>query len=194
MPPGELNTMRDHSSDQHAFQGDNDLGELDPFRLGVSEGEFLDLSSLEEIQFHLQNMIAQASHKVRILSPDLEHSWYDNDGFADMLSRFARSSRFAEVRILVHDIEPAIKNGHSILELARRLSSKILIRRSDSLQDSKLDHFLLADNSGLISKNGQDHFASANYNSRYRVKLYAEAFDQIWHRSQLPIELRHIAL
>jgi hypothetical protein len=167
---------------------------MDPFRLGVSEGELIDLSSQQEKQFHCQNLTAQASHMIRIFTSDLDHDLYDQQDFIEILSRFARSSRFAEVRILLRNIEPAVKRGHAVLELSRRLSSKVTIRQLIEPTVSFNESYLLADSTGLFSHTAQRQRATANYNSRYRVKMLCESFDQHWQNAQLPEELRTLAL
>ena len=66
------------------------------------------------------------------------------------MTQLAIRSRYAMIQVLVQDTKAMIKHGHRIIETARRVSSKIQIRKvNDDFQ--KISYaYLAVDESGLL--------------------------------------------
>ncbi len=116
----------------------------------------IELTHLVMLKSAAMALLAQSKREVFIISPDLEHDRFDNDDFVDALSAFARSSRHTTTRLLVADPLLAVKDGHRLVSLARKLSSLIEIRQlhEDDVKDN--DAWIVSDDIGLLRCTNRD--------------------------------------
>lgn len=141
-------------------------------------------------------MSRQATRSLRLFSPSLAHPLFDHAALADAVSALARRSRYSEIRILLTDPRPLVQRGHALLDLYRRLPTRVPIRRlpypADELNAAAL---LLADDCGLaLQPKADDDSAWACFNDRPRVRAVQDVFEHLWHRSVTDAELRDVAL
>src|SRR6056300_965268 len=87
------------------------------------------IDELNDFSKHSMQIVESSRREVLLLSKTLDTVIYNNESFYQSIINFARSDRNVQVRILVKDIQPVVEKGHRILNLARRLSSKIEIRK-----------------------------------------------------------------
>ncbi len=148
-----------------------------------------------EIQQHLVTMLQQARDSVRISSPLLNPAIFNNEEIRAALSKFARRSRSAEVQILVSNAKVVGQRGHRLLELSRRLSTSVIMRKLDLAENETHSEYLLADDCGVIEFGGSEKDpTSINFCDRVRNKNLAETFDPLWHKSRSPVELRRLVI
>ncbi|WP_410962789.1 hypothetical protein, partial [Salmonella sp. SAL4446] len=83
-------------------------------------------------------------------SPDLESWLYHHSSIQEACTRFLLAKPRNRLRILVGDSAQAVRNGHRLISLSRRLSSNCLIRRLNPDYPKEDDAFLLADDQGLL--------------------------------------------
>lgn len=130
------------------------------------------------------DLAQQASRRLRLLSNTLDHTLFDNPEFAAALSQLARRGRSSELRLLVVETQPLVQRGHRVLELARRLSTTLQLRRADCRPEDIRDNFLVADERGVLCYALKEpEKAWADYNSQPLAVDYAAQFDELWHRS-----------
>lgn len=133
----------------------------------------------------------QSRRQLRLLSHTLESELFDRDDFASALSKLARASRFSEIRILVLEVKPIVERGHRLLELCRRLSTTLHIRRADCEPETIKENFLVADDRGVLCYMLREpEKAWADFNNLPLAQDYATQFDELWHRSIDDPELR----
>jgi hypothetical protein len=153
------------------------------FCLGESDTA-LRLASLEDFTRADQTLIAQARRKLFILTYDFEPARYNNDALASAISAFVRLSRFSDVRILLGDPAIAIRWGHRLVTLSRRLPSQLQIRQlsdDDFLQFQRQPElWIVADDIGLIRRDNKDV---------YRGMLAAKAIPAAQRASQQFLEM-----
>ncbi len=173
---------------------DKALEQIDQYVLGESGGPLhLDRPSVCARAVAL--MASQARRELRIFTPDMQAAIYDQQPFLDALTDLVIGSRYSWVRILIKDPGPAIRNGHRLIELGRRLSSSIEMRRiHPDYQDHALS-FLAADDLGVIKSTPSDprEFVAEFY-ATLEAKRLAEFFDEVWERSEPDPELRRLYL
>src|SRR6056297_615772 len=127
---------------------------------------------------------ASARRHIYILSPQLDHEAFDTAGLADALSALARSSRQSDIRILVSDIQPMVTRGHGLLELARRLPSKVHIQRLAEHPQWQGENCVIRDRSGVLAlPGGAESGAFFEPDSRARATQYLELFQTLWNSS-----------
>lgn len=146
-----------------------------------------------DIQQALIRMCSQARDVVRISSPLLNPAVFDHETVREVLSGFARLSRYTEVRLLVSNCQGIIEQGHCLLALSRRLTSSAPMRQLALAEHEPHAEYVLVDDSGVIEFGASEQDpASIYFCNRVRCKLLAEEFDQLWHKSHTPVALRSL--
>lgn len=139
------------------------------------------LEGIADFREHSLKIVEQSRRSIAILTCDLDAQIYGTNDLVHTLSAFARSSRNAQVQILVRDTKIAIETGHPLIRLAQRLSSKIVVRKMTVEPNNKEMGFLLADTDKLLYKNDDLlHRGFANYAAGREVKPLREEFNYLW--------------
>lgn len=162
------------------------------FRLGETETLFR-LESLDEFTHVELALIRQARRELYILTPDLEPERFNDVEFVDVLSAFARRSRYANARILIGDPAIAVRWGHKIVKLFKRIPSRLQIRQIHE-DDFKPDEaWIVADQIGLLSRFGTDGFKGTfSAKSIPHAKRASERFEELWERAREVADFRDL--
>lgn len=164
-------------------------------RLGHSGG-LLALPTPDATRAALRHLAEQARRQLAILTPDLEPCLYDQPALLAALRRLAVQRRGrVVVRILLLDPLPALRRGHRLLALARRLPSAILIRDLPEDLANTLDPCLIADDQGYCQRRLQHPGRSAvDFAAPADCRRLLRAFNAIWEQAGEHIELRRLDL
>ncbi|NIV33572.1 MAG: N-acetyltransferase, partial [Anaerolineae bacterium] len=76
----------------------------------------------------LRAMTEQATRRLWIHDATLSHALYDDGVLEEAISRLARRSRHSDIRFLIHDDSPLVGRRHGLVELMRRLPSRMALR------------------------------------------------------------------
>lgn len=165
-------------------------------RLGADDALFGIPGETDAYQLHAWLLSRQAERSVRLYSPTLDAAVFDHPALQEALSTLARRGRQTWIRIILRDPRRIVGRRHRLVELARRLSSTIEIRRApEREQDGPDNGYLLADASGLLwmpEESGQRGYAC--YHHPGRVRELARDFDALWEHSEPEPELRQLGL
>jgi predicted GNAT family N-acyltransferase len=153
------------------------------------------LRAVAQAQAAALELVRLARHRVAILTPDLEPALYSSPEVRDELSRVARSSRFASVRILVRDVRRAVREGHHLVELADQLSSYVHVRVPAIDDEPTTDAFLIADDDAILYRPVGDRpegvvEVGASALARERLR----SFDRLWERAEPHPDLRRLGI
>lgn len=139
----------------------------------------------------LLEVLERPRRHLSILSHQLDHALFDAEDVVDAISRFARSSPAADVRVLVVDSSLAVSRGHRLVELARRLDSRITIRKISEDVPVNDESFVTWDGLGfLVLPDFRDYTALADAYDPVQAKHLQDAFEYYWARSAPDPELR----
>ena len=136
-----------------------------------------------------------AARHVAILSPTLDHAAFDSSELAAAISALVRSSRQAEVRILISDSRPLVARGHRLLQLARRIPSSLRIQKLEEHPDWNGQTVVIRDRDGVLYRPAEA--AKTGFyepGSRASTQKHLELFDELWRHSAQDIELRALSL
>jgi GNAT superfamily N-acetyltransferase len=101
----------------------------------------------------------------------------------------------AHIRLLVQDTSRAIKDGHRLIELARRLPSSIEFRCPQAEDLQYIGAFVVNDNFGFLARSFGDRFECEgdlyHVAEQARLKRY---FSEVWERSRPATEFRRLSL
>ena len=138
---------------------------------------------------------ALARRSLALFTRDLEPQLYNEELFLAEVRRIAISGRYARVRVLVQDSARAVREGHRLVELARRLSSFIEIRKPHADHASLIETFLVADERALLYRKEADRFEGyADLDAPAEARRLLRTFDEIWGRATPDPELRRLGL
>lgn len=179
-PPGVARpVVRDETSERD---------DAPPSRLSRHHGEADCLAGLVEALAHPRRHLVILSHL-------LDHTLFDAPELVDAISRFARSSPSADVRILIRDSSAIVSRGHRLVELSRRLDSHISIARIGDEVPVNDESFVTWDGLGFfVLPDFRDYTALADPYDPVQAKHLLEAFDYYWSRSAPDPELRTLSL
>lgn len=167
---------------------------LDNFALGESE-TLLHLDGVEAFSRAQLQLIQQAKRKLFILTPDFEPERYNEPEFAEALSAFVRRSRFTDARILVGDPAIAIRWGHHVVTLARRLSSNLKIRQLQEDDARTRESWMVADEIGMLRREGPDVLrGTLSAKSIPHAQRAHRHFIEMWERSTEVPDFRQLHL
>lgn len=153
--------------------------------------EFLQFDGESESVTGLLEFLSSPSRIVRIYSQELDHSLFDRTDVNDALSLFVRHGPPARLQILIHSASSIVSRGHQLLELARRLDSKIEIRKVPGELATDRASFVLADERGyFLLPDHREYQAMANVFDPVQSERLAERFDYLWDRSEADPDLR----
>ncbi|MBK1718668.1 hypothetical protein [Thiocystis violacea] len=160
--------------------------------LGHTKG-LITLEGRKDIAEASADMAEQAARELLILSPSLEPALYDREPFPRAVRRLALARANLPVRVLVLDPRAASQTGHRLIELARRLTSRIAIQRLDEDDQARPDAFLVADGRGYIHRRlAANMEAVASFNDPLEARRLRGEFERLWERSRVDSELRRL--
>ncbi len=106
--------------------------------LGSVSGKIV-LPNMESCRLAAVRLATQAHHTLDIFSYDLDAAIYDQEPFIEAVKSLAISSPQTSIRILLQNNELVQREGHRLVQLWRRLSSKIELRRP---HQDHIDHLV----------------------------------------------------
>ncbi|WP_028628739.1 DUF7931 domain-containing protein [Metapseudomonas resinovorans] len=170
--------------------------EWEPAPFGLGAHDRLERFSVpEDARAHALALMQQARRRLCLYSPDLEPWLYHNSAIQLACTRLLVSDPKCQLRILVRDLSRAVKEGHRLLSLSRRISSNFQIRRINPDHPSEDLAYLIADDRGLLVRPEPEQYAGyALYNDPGRTRLQQTCFDQAWDLSITDPDLRNFLI
>ncbi|MCB1693658.1 MAG: GNAT family N-acetyltransferase [Pseudomonadales bacterium] len=161
-----------------------------PWRLG-EDNRLLLLRREEEFRNVIIEMCRQANQTIRIYSPLLEHKLFDSPQLREICSALARRNKYTKIEILIYDSHRVVKNGHALLEIARKLPSSIGMKIVDP-ELRQLNHeYVLADDAGLIYRHDNEAWDGyANFYEKTESNRLGRAFTAAWESGLIDPNLR----
>ncbi len=140
-------------------------------------------------------LCGRARRELRILSPDLDFRVFDRPELVDAVAAFVRGGHQARLRILIADSRSLVDRGHRLLELARRIPSKVVIQRLAEHPQWNGETAVICDREAVLVRSGDDdNGAIYEPDSRPAAQRYSELFEELWKRSEPDPELRSLRL
>lgn len=141
------------------------------------------------------SLVSQAGQRLWLYERWLDHDLYDRHRFRELVSAIARKHPQAEVRLLIHDDRPLVERRHRIVELMRRLPSRIQLRLVNPHYPVTDRPFMLVDREGVLHRPAFDRPEGfAHFSDSGRVRILAEDFQRMWEAGKPSLELRELPL
>lgn len=152
-------------------------------------------SGQAEFLLRATQIVASAKIEITLFSQGLDRRTYSNEDFIAPLQSFLLSHQRARLRVLVHTPALAMRTGHRLIELGRRLSSRIEFR--ELLPERKLirKEFLIADEASLLIRESDDQLEARYYpHAPLLARDQKREFDTWWQESPPAAEFRDLKL
>ncbi len=165
---------------------------LETLQLGVDR-DTIRLAGSDDVRAMAVELARQAQHTLLLHTHDMEARIYDRQPFIEAVSALVRRYPGACFDVLVQDTDRVVKEGHRLVELARRLGSSIQIRRCAEQYRHYCGTFLLADNAGYLYRPVSSRFDGlASFNNSAEVERLGKYFREVWEHSDTDMELRRL--
>jgi hypothetical protein len=136
-------------------------------------------------------LTSQARKSFYLLSYDLDLPLYSTEPFSEAVKSFCLRSRYSEARVIVQDSSHAVKHGHRLVELSRRLTTCIQIRTPLPGAQEAEGAFLVVDGVAVLTKKlAGSPEGTVDFRAPAEAKRLTELFSEIWEHSTPDPELR----
>jgi hypothetical protein len=168
--------------------------EIDSLRLGVDR-EAIRLAGSDDACAVAMALATQARRTLLLHTYDLEARIYDRQPFIEAVSALVRRHPGACFDVLIQNVDRVVKDGHRLVELARRLGSSIQIRCCTQQYRGYCGTFLLADDAGYLYRPLASRYEGlASFNNAAEVARLGKYFREVWEHSDADMELRRLYL
>jgi predicted GNAT family N-acyltransferase len=163
--------------------------------IAAEDRERLPLDALSLFREQALVLVSKAHRQIRIFSKQLDPGIYGSEDFYRALFDFGRSHPYAEIHVLVRNVQPLVQNGHRLLHLSHHLPSRVQIRRLDREIGTMHTEFMVIDQSGVLYNQSADQYAGyAVYHSPLKAMELIHDFDDMWEHSDPDPELRRLPI
>lgn len=153
------------------------------------------LQDRADIREHCLQLLSRAKRTIRIYSTDFEPWLYSQPEVVEYCKNFLLSSEHNRLLVLLHDSKRLLNEGHRLMPLLERLSSRTALRLVSQEHEIFPGCWLGIDDSGLLlRKTSSPHQGLIHYNQPQRVRPYQEQFDAMWSVAHADINLRRMTL
>lgn len=129
-------------------------------------------------------LVAGARRQIAILSYRLEPALYGAEPVVDAVRSFVLSHERTRVRILVNQPDLAMRRAHRLVELARRLSSRVEFRELTEEQRGIVDDCVITDVEGVWRRERPEQLESRLFrHAPLEARLQLRRFDPLWDES-----------
>ncbi|HET7797562.1 MAG TPA: hypothetical protein VFK72_06745 [Nevskia sp.] len=134
--------------------------------------------------------------EVLILSFEFDRTLYGGEDFVDEIKRVVLSTERAKVRVLINQPRAAMKASHRLVELGRRVPSRIEFRElSDERQITQRGEWLIIDQRQFIERRAPDSLVAYGWrDAALQARAKAREFNELWEESQPSTEFRVLGI
>lgn len=155
----------------------------------------LRLDGQQAIRSACAELARAARRELVIFSRDLDPRYYDDLPFLAEIQRLALERPQLPVRALVMEPRAPISQGHRLIELARRLTSRVQIRKVADDDRDRIDAYLVADRRGYCLRPLADQREAFHApDSPAEARRLCADFERMWELAEPDTELRRLHL
>lgn len=163
----------------------------------TTETGVIRLDKLDEFIEHSAAVMKPALRSINILTPDMERPWLGSEKLLESLKLAIIKNRRLQVRLLVADPTLAIRSGHPLLGLIRKLSrfeARVISKEMQEKQPLAMS-MVLVDRGGVVVRQSADAFIGfCHFDDKHCVKTLNAQFDQYWRFSETHADLRYFSI
>jgi hypothetical protein len=140
-------------------------------------------------------LVNTARLELTLFSQGLDRRTYSSEDFIAPLQKFLLQHQRARLRVIVHSPGLAMRTGHRLVELGRRLSSRIEFRELPYERRLIEREYLIADESALLIRESVEQLEARYYpHAPLLARERRREFEPIWQESAPVAEFRDLKL
>lgn len=168
------------------------MKDFNQYIIGESKEKIL-VESIDENRAAALALAQQAKKSLHIFSHDLDAMVYDNSEFLEAAKNLAIAHKHSFIHIIIHDSRKIVQQSHRLVELSRRLSSSIHIRKTPTELKSHTEAFCIADETAILRRVLDNRYEGyVNFYDRLECKNILDFFKIAWEKSTPDPELRRL--
>ncbi len=157
-------------------------------------GAMASLSRCADVRRAALDLTCAAQRNLALFSAALEPAVFDRPALLEAVAALARR-RGARLRILVREPRYVMARGHGLVELARRLSTTIELRRPHPQHRDGTEQLLVADEAGLLFRPSELRYEGwASLYAPVEARRRLRFFDEMWSLAEPDPELQRLYL
>lgn len=140
-------------------------------------------------------LVRGARHELRIVAPALDAAAFNGSAMAEALGRFIAGHRHNRARVIVEDTEHMLQTCTRFVELARRFSDLLLVRRLGEPHYGLREMFMVADHDNCLYQADVALVdATFDLHTPKQAGALGRRFEEIWASSEPAPGLHHFRL
>jgi hypothetical protein len=148
-----------------------------------------------EFVSRLAEMARTARMQINLLSQTLDRRIYGSEDFLIPLQAFLLQHERARLRVIVHTPAAAMRSGHRLVELGRKLSSRVEFRELLPEHRTIEREYVIADERSLLSRESPLELDARYYaNAPMLAREQLREFENLWQESPPSSELRSLRI
>lgn len=152
---------------------------------GSPEKEHRHPTTRDELYSAAVDLVCRARREILICSPTLDPALYNRAALTEALGHFIARRASNRIRIVVEDSEHMLLADVRLVELTRRFSDLILIRRLGEQHHGLAEMFLVADDDNCLHQQDITTIdATVDFHAPRLATALARRFEAIWTASE----------
>ena len=152
-------------------------------------------SGSEQFLARLVEMAREARMQISVLSQTLDRRIYGNEDFLAPLQTFLLRHERVRLRIIVRTPGTTMRSGHRLVELGRRLSSRVQFREMLPEQPLIEREYIVADERSLLIRESPQELDARYYtNAPMLAREQLREFENLWQESTPSVEFRDLRI
>ena len=162
----------------------------------MEENSSVLLDGRSECKECARNLILLATHRVYIISQQLEPEIYNDREIYQHLTSLTTRNRKTDIRIIAHDTRLAANQGHFLINLAQKLPTFAQIRTTVTAPNRKfIESWLIVDDMAYMRIKDPARFeGNSESNNKLECKSYINSFEKIWEASLIDQNTRRLGI
>ena len=144
---------------------------------------------LKETRQGLLETLADTTRHVDILSVDLAPLLLDDDSVISALTQLVRRGPRSRIRLLVSRLDGKMVGSHTLVLLAKRLTSAIELRVLDDHPEWPNATWVICDQAAGVVVNTPKRL-SRTITGRAEAKIMSDQFERLWQSAELSPEMK----
>jgi len=149
-------------------------------KLGMIQ-DVITVDNSTDLRSHIVNMVSQANKTILISSRKMDARLTNHSDFISAIRSCVVNNPNFTLKILIYELEFFLSEHHQVLELSRRLSSKISIRiQNKDYQHHNHEYFLIDDHGVIFREQSNRYESTIEYNNKRRSLELTRQFNENW--------------
>jgi len=152
------------------------------------------VSGAQAFTEHAEQLVRTARLRICLFTQTLDARIYGGERLAEAVRAFVLQHERTRVQVLIQQPEVTVRSANHLVELGRRLSSRIQFRQPAEEQRRIASEYLVGDERQVLYKERADQLEAVWVDAPLEARLRLRDFDAIWDHAVPARELGEFRL